>query len=509
MQKIFVSYRRCDDPYAAMSIYDRLKDRFDSKSVFFDVDAIPAGVDFRKFIKAAVEKCDVLLVIIGDNWLAKDSDGIVRITKSDDFVRIEIETALLRKIPIIPILVGNSKIPSAHQLPIEIRDLVYRNAREVRSGSRFQGEVEGLLSSIELLDKSTKTKTKMFLYILLFNIILVFLFSSFYRTNTKDKQGKLTPINIENDRSKLNLTSSDDGKNELAPIDTQSKALSTISKTGIDITYYRDTNKWWTAPYKQLSKVGKSYALVIGVSEYDDVDFMHLTSRNDAFKIKNYLLNEADFDAVRLITDGQVTFEKVRSYMLEYLPEHLGDNDRFLFYWSGHTVTEKGSRQELGYDRYLVLTKSSATQFSKMLNVGSLLTWDRHIHAKNILYIFDACLGRLGSLNQTSFVNQSSKQVLTACAEEQIPISINDLGGSLFTSALLDGLRGRADASQGTFSKDGVITVRELVEYTRARSEHERKRGHWNKPITPMLYNLSQAEEGFKFILNMNKLKKQ
>ena len=59
-----------------------------------DIDSIPAGVDFEQHIREEIKICDVVLVLIGDDWLsATDDGGNRRIDDPDDFVRLEIETA--------------------------------------------------------------------------------------------------------------------------------------------------------------------------------------------------------------------------------------------------------------------------------------------------------------------------------------------------------------------------------------------------------------------------------
>jgi len=59
----------------------------------------------------------------------------------DDFVRIEIETALRRDIPVIPVLVSNAPMPEAQDLPPAIRDLAYRNGRVVRPDPDFHRDM--------------------------------------------------------------------------------------------------------------------------------------------------------------------------------------------------------------------------------------------------------------------------------------------------------------------------------------------------------------------------------
>jgi TIR domain len=67
--RIFVSYRREETAYPAGWLYDRLADRFGSNQVFKDVDSIELGDDFVEVITRAVGACDVLLALIGREWL--------------------------------------------------------------------------------------------------------------------------------------------------------------------------------------------------------------------------------------------------------------------------------------------------------------------------------------------------------------------------------------------------------------------------------------------------------
>src|SRR5215475_11318758 len=108
---IFICYRREDSADVTGRIYDRLVDHFGREQVFMDVDAkIPVGSDFRLVINPKLEVCSIVIVVIGDAWLAQ-VDGKRRIDDENDYVRIEIESALRRKIPIIPILTRDAPHP--------------------------------------------------------------------------------------------------------------------------------------------------------------------------------------------------------------------------------------------------------------------------------------------------------------------------------------------------------------------------------------------------------------
>jgi hypothetical protein len=155
MPNVFISYRRNDNPDAAGRIYDRMVEHFGEQSVFFDIDSVPFGIDFRKHVDKVVSQCDIVLVVIGDHWLAKEDGKQTRLEDPADLVRMEIETALRRGIPVIPVPVGNANVPRESDLPEAIRDLAYRNAAEVRSGTAFRGHLDRLIRGIESLAPET------------------------------------------------------------------------------------------------------------------------------------------------------------------------------------------------------------------------------------------------------------------------------------------------------------------------------------------------------------------
>lgn len=150
MHDVFLSYRRADSSTVTGRIFDHLTTSLGEKRVFKDVDSIALGMDFRLVIERAVGECMVMLAIMGDQWLdAKGQDGIRRLDDPDDFVRIELETALTRNIPVIPVLVGSQAMPSAEELPSQIRDLAFRNGLFVRPDPDFKNDLERLTSQIK------------------------------------------------------------------------------------------------------------------------------------------------------------------------------------------------------------------------------------------------------------------------------------------------------------------------------------------------------------------------
>src|SRR5262249_42444089 len=154
--KIFINYRRDDSIGTAGRLHDRLAQTFGQKNIFMDVDSIPAGVDFVTDLNSQVAACDVVLVVIGPNWVdAKDEAGRRRLDNPDDFVVIEIAAALARNIPVIPVLLDKTRIPKASELPDPVKPLVRRNAVEILS-TQFGRDAEALIEKIrEVLNGGT------------------------------------------------------------------------------------------------------------------------------------------------------------------------------------------------------------------------------------------------------------------------------------------------------------------------------------------------------------------
>jgi len=169
--RIFISYRRGETAYPAGWLFDRLVQHFGAVQIFKDVDSIELGDDFVEVITRAVGSCDVLLALIGDQWLTTtDANGQRRIDDPDDFVRLEIQAALTRNVLIIPILVDGAKMPRAEDLPAGLAGLARRQALEL-SPNRFEYDTNRLLRVLDAtlaevrtahddaISKSTVTQT--------------------------------------------------------------------------------------------------------------------------------------------------------------------------------------------------------------------------------------------------------------------------------------------------------------------------------------------------------------
>ena len=149
MSKIFVSYRREDSADMTGRLCDRLAERFGAQTIFKDVDSIPIGSDFRAVLREAVENSNVILVIIGKQWLhLTDASGQRRLDDPRDFVRIEVEVALARKVPVVPVLVQQAAMPIENDLPSSMSEFVYRHGLDIRSDPHFNADVRQLIDQL-------------------------------------------------------------------------------------------------------------------------------------------------------------------------------------------------------------------------------------------------------------------------------------------------------------------------------------------------------------------------
>lgn len=158
MGGVFICYRREDSAGFARLIYDRLTHKLGQESVFFDVDNIPVGLDFVDILSDRVGKCEALIAVIGRSWASGvDDNNRRRLDDPNDFVRIEIEAALARKIRVIPVLVDGAAMPRPDDLPDSLKKLTRRQGIEI-SHSRFDSDVERLTRALSLLEEELRRR---------------------------------------------------------------------------------------------------------------------------------------------------------------------------------------------------------------------------------------------------------------------------------------------------------------------------------------------------------------
>jgi TIR domain len=147
MGTIVISYRRDDSRWIALNVYQRLESHYGKSNVFMDIDSIPLGLDFRDDIRETLDRCDVLVALVGPNWMGKDKTK-ENILDETDWVRIEIEAALSKKIPVIPVLIDRLEMPKPGELPDGLKPFAFRNAARIDT-ENFHPNMDKVIASID------------------------------------------------------------------------------------------------------------------------------------------------------------------------------------------------------------------------------------------------------------------------------------------------------------------------------------------------------------------------
>jgi len=147
MPRVFICYRTSETESFAARLSAKLEVRFGSGNIFRDTDKLKAGEDWLARLRKELNRSQTLLVIIGPKWLIELRERAQRSTA--DYVKFEIETALRRKIRIIPVLVNDVQMPDHSDLPEGVADLAFRQYVRIRdSGSEFEQGFQELLKRL-------------------------------------------------------------------------------------------------------------------------------------------------------------------------------------------------------------------------------------------------------------------------------------------------------------------------------------------------------------------------
>jgi len=148
--KVFISYRREDSAGHAGRLHDSLQSHFGADNVFMDLSDIDSGTNFVEVIQAAIRSSDVVLALIGKQWLTCSSAGKRRLDLPNDFVRTEIAMALEHGVPVIPVLVQGAGMPLAPSLPEPLKQLAVHDAHDI-SDERWSYDIDRLINATEKL----------------------------------------------------------------------------------------------------------------------------------------------------------------------------------------------------------------------------------------------------------------------------------------------------------------------------------------------------------------------
>jgi hypothetical protein len=248
---------------------------------------------------------------------------------------------------------------------------------------------------------------------------------------------------------------------------------------------------------------GKSYALVIGIGDYDAVKKLD-APRYDALRVRDFLRNEAGFDYIVTLTDADATRVRIESLMDTDFPSRVGSNDRFFFYFSGHGATRAlTTRSTRGY---LVLKPSRLGHWEEMIDMPQVREWAENLSsARHVLFVLDACFSGLAAFQAKSVdtrsatirrLGQPSSYFLTAGVDQEESYAFN--GASLFTHAFLATARGQLDPPA-----DGIVSLDDLIAGINRDLDAERVQLGSAIRMTPQLYKerIENNEGEFFFLV--------
>ena len=147
-KKIFLSYRRGDTAGHVGRLYDDLVRVFGADRVFMDIGGLAPGDDFIQVLRQRLAESVIVLVVIGSRWAGVSDDGHRRIDDENDFVRLEVMTALAdERTRVIPVLCDGARMPADNNLPAPLLALTRRQAFEI-SDVRWRQDVQTLFDAI-------------------------------------------------------------------------------------------------------------------------------------------------------------------------------------------------------------------------------------------------------------------------------------------------------------------------------------------------------------------------
>jgi formylglycine-generating enzyme required for sulfatase activity/uncharacterized caspase-like protein len=224
-------------------------------------------------------------------------------------------------------------------------------------------------------------------------------------------------------------------------------------------------------------------AITIGVQEYEFFPSLKYAA-NDAKKMRDFLLDEADFDEVFYFSDNSpkingASTSPTRS-RLEYLLENevkklsLKTGDNLWFFFAGH-----GSREN-NID-YLIPIDGHSNVERSGISVEYVIQQLQNSGADNIVLILDACRDKGDGVRGGEGVGKQTEQearekgiiTIFSCSPNECSWELKELEQGVFTYALLEGLG----------SKGRKATAEKLNEYLKYRvQELAQKKGKQQTP---------------------------
>lgn len=243
------------------------------------------------------------------------------------------------------------------------------------------------------------------------------------------------------------------------------------------------------------------WALVIGVSRFQDPSIKLKYAAKDAMDFYDYLINHAHFakDHVKLLVDEEATRENILNQLGDkWLPRVAAPEDLVLIYLSSHGSP---SNADIGGLNFLVAHNTDKDSlYASGIPIQDLtrLIKDR-VHAERIVVILDAChsgavrteskgLYRESNFNADEIAKGTGQLIICSSEPAQRSWESNNYPNGVFTRQFIESLK----------QKDGGSTLGEAFQMTRDRVAQEvlRDRGELQRPV------LKSAWSGSELVLS-------
>jgi len=148
--RIFLSYRRQEliSKCVAHRLYEGMAKTFGNDHIFLDAHSIPLGQDYREYLDSSVARANFMCVVIGPEWVSTLQN---RLNDPKDYVRWEIESAFRLRIPVSPILIEDTKLPTETQIPESLHQIIVSQGLRIRIGSELYNDIHDLNQRIRSL----------------------------------------------------------------------------------------------------------------------------------------------------------------------------------------------------------------------------------------------------------------------------------------------------------------------------------------------------------------------
>ncbi len=211
---------------------------------------------------------------------------------------------------------------------------------------------------------------------------------------------------------------------------------------------------------------GEKWAIIVGVSSYLHVDNLMYADK-DAIDLRNKIAPVFGADHVRLLINGNATKSNINSTIFNWLDPLEDANDTVLFFFSGHgsngnDVSPFDENDNL--DEYICPYDALSNSFTNDIRDDELKTWLNTLDSGKIVVILDTCYSG-GFINDLA---KSGREILAACAENELSSETGSLGHGVFSYFLLQALG--TMASEADLNGNNLLSVEELFNFANANT---------------------------------------